>query len=238
MIQELIPPVDGSGHYEAPPPGQPYSPPAPCWVYGATPAASFYTPQVGSAQRLPNGNTLICEGTMGRFFEIGPDSQLVWTYINPVIDTLRLHQGDTVPRTGPHDLKNIVHRSPRYAPDYAGLQGHDLTPRYPVERYGSPSVAVAEPAPARRPRVLPFAAPNPFTARTAVRFTLPPAASAGVAIYSGDGRLIRTIAAPGAQHGVTWDGCDDAGRRVSRGIYYCRPSGQGIFEPVKLIKLD
>ena len=43
----------------------------------------FYSPLISSAQRLPNGNTLITEGTNGRLFEITRDYECVWEYINP-----------------------------------------------------------------------------------------------------------------------------------------------------------
>ena len=35
-------------------------------------------------QRLPNGNTLICEGSFGRLFEVTPDGATVWEYVNPI----------------------------------------------------------------------------------------------------------------------------------------------------------
>ena len=43
----------------------------------------FYSPFISSAQRLPNGNTLITEGSDGRIFEVTPEHELVWEYINP-----------------------------------------------------------------------------------------------------------------------------------------------------------
>lgn len=43
----------------------------------------FYSPITSSAQRLPNGNTLITEGTGGRIFEVTVDHELVWEYISP-----------------------------------------------------------------------------------------------------------------------------------------------------------
>jgi len=46
-------------------------------------AARFYSPFISSAQRLPNGNTLITEGSDGRIFEVTPGHQLVWEYISP-----------------------------------------------------------------------------------------------------------------------------------------------------------
>jgi hypothetical protein len=58
------------------------------WEYTAEKAAyrdqyRFYSPYISSAQRLPNGNTLITEGSDGRLFEVTPSYQTVWEYINP-----------------------------------------------------------------------------------------------------------------------------------------------------------
>lgn len=39
----------------------------------------LFFPRVGSAQRLPNGNTLICEGDYG-FWEVNASGQIVWKY--------------------------------------------------------------------------------------------------------------------------------------------------------------
>ncbi len=43
----------------------------------------FYSPFISGAQRLPNGNTLICEGSDGRVFEVTAKHELVWEYICP-----------------------------------------------------------------------------------------------------------------------------------------------------------
>lgn len=44
---------------------------------------TFFSPFVSGQQRLPNGNTLIDEGEFGRFFEITPEGEIVWEYVNP-----------------------------------------------------------------------------------------------------------------------------------------------------------
>lgn len=46
-------------------------------------AYRFYSPYISSAQRLPNGNTLITEGADGRIFEVTCEHELVWEYISP-----------------------------------------------------------------------------------------------------------------------------------------------------------
>lgn len=43
----------------------------------------FYSPFISSAQRLPNGNTLITEGGGGRIIEVTRRHELVWEYISP-----------------------------------------------------------------------------------------------------------------------------------------------------------
>jgi len=42
-----------------------------------------YSPFISSAQRLPNGNTLVCEGSNGRFIEVTREGEVVWEYISP-----------------------------------------------------------------------------------------------------------------------------------------------------------
>jgi len=43
----------------------------------------IYSSFISSAQRLPNGNTLITEGACGRIFEVTPKYEIVWEYISP-----------------------------------------------------------------------------------------------------------------------------------------------------------
>ncbi len=82
----------------------------------------FYTPICGGAQRLPNGNTLICESTKGRFFEVTKDGEIVWEYHNPF---LTQH-----PPYWDYDWQPTAEtfRAHRYGPDFEGFKGKDLTP--------------------------------------------------------------------------------------------------------------
>ena len=226
---EFTPPVDSTGHYEVPAPGEPYGPAAPTWQYIATPPTSFYSSQLSSVQRLPNGNTLICEGNSGRFFELAPDTQTVWTYMNPVTDTLPKYQG-----TAPG--QNAVHRSPRYPLDYAGLQGQDLTPGYPVELYTTKQyVGVKQAPPAGSVPVGLTVSPNPFGRQARISFNLPRTVPAELGIYSVDGRLVRTLP---ATSGVVWNGADNTGKRMGRGVYYCRLQGPSFGASAKLVKTE
>lgn len=46
----------------------------------------LYSNFICSAQRLPNGNTLITEGGSGRIIEVTPEPEIVWEYISPYIN--------------------------------------------------------------------------------------------------------------------------------------------------------
>ena len=42
----------------------------------------FYTHIKGKHQWLPNGNLLVTESVQGRAFELNPQGEIVWEYIN------------------------------------------------------------------------------------------------------------------------------------------------------------
>ena len=86
------------------------------WEYGQT----FSSHHISGSQRLPNGNTLVCSGWDGHLFEVTPDKEIVWEYVNPIS------------RAGASNWTsggNNVFRAHRYSPDYPGLKGKDLTPK-------------------------------------------------------------------------------------------------------------
>jgi hypothetical protein len=67
--------------------------------------------------------------------------------------------------------------------------------------------------------------PNPFTGRTAIAYALPAASHVSLNIYDVNGRLVRTVVDADMEagtHRATWDGTDDRGHRVARGMYFCR----------------
>ncbi|HIK59999.1 MAG TPA: hypothetical protein EYF98_04835 [Planctomycetes bacterium] len=85
-VEEIVPPVDGQGAY-ALTPGSAYGPAAPLWSYQAPVPTSFYSSIISGAQRLPNGNTLVCSGTQEWFFEVTSSGSLVWEYNIPFTGT-------------------------------------------------------------------------------------------------------------------------------------------------------
>ena len=78
------------------------------WTYTDPARASLWSPLISNPQRLPNGNTLINEGLFGRLFEVTPDGDTVWEYVNPYFGP------DTAP---PKAQTNSIFRAYRYTAD-------------------------------------------------------------------------------------------------------------------------
>jgi hypothetical protein len=78
-VDEVVPPVDENGVYYLEP-GSAYGPASQTWEYIASPPTSFYVSHLSGAQRLPNGDTLICNGETGLMFEVTPGGSTVWQY--------------------------------------------------------------------------------------------------------------------------------------------------------------
>jgi hypothetical protein len=81
-VDEIVLPVDEKGRYEYSP-AKAFGPEKAVWSYAAPKKTDFFAPFISGAQRLPNGNTLICSGTNGTLFEVTPHEEIVWKYINP-----------------------------------------------------------------------------------------------------------------------------------------------------------
>ena len=138
-IEEIAPPVDGYGYRREP--GAAYPPAEPVWSYTAETPTDFYSRVISGAQRLPNGNTLICEGMSGNVFQVTSDGKTVWQYVYPMDGDAPLKQGEEaslllrLPPGGDVVLKNALYRAYWYAPDHPGLQKYDLTPGATIELY-------------------------------------------------------------------------------------------------------
>ena len=119
-VDILTPPLDANGQYEIID-DAPFGPESIDWTYFPPLSEDFFSSTISGAQRLPNGNTLICEGSEGHLFEINIEQEIVWEYVCPVGSSGPEPQGND-PNT------NSVFRAYRYAPDYPAFNGKDLTP--------------------------------------------------------------------------------------------------------------
>jgi hypothetical protein len=104
-------------------------------------AARFYSPFISSAQRLPNGNTLITEGSDGRIFEVTREHQTVWEYISPYW------------RKPPLNL-NLVYRAYRYPYDW--VPQLERPREHAIERLDVRAFRVPGAAPLGRERSVPL----------------------------------------------------------------------------------
>lgn len=105
------------------------------WEYYDKNKASFFSPLCSGTQRLPNGNTLICEATKGRIFEVSPEKEIVWEFFNPFY----IYKPTYI-----FGLTNVTYRAYRYSHDYKGLKGKTLDPEgfeWALQKKGMPGVA-------------------------------------------------------------------------------------------------
>lgn len=124
-VDIINPPIDSAGNYTLAA-NQAYGPSAAAWSYTAPNPTDFYGMNISGAQRLSNGNTVICEGPSGTFFEIDTAKNVVWKYVNPVTPLGAVSQGSQA-------MPNNVFRCTQYAAGYAGFNGQTLAAGDPIE---------------------------------------------------------------------------------------------------------
>ena len=92
----------------------------------------FHSSTMSNCQRLPNGNTFICEGTWGRLFEVTSEGELVWEFVNNLPEY----------ETSPIKSKSCpAHGAYRYGMNYSGLK----RPRsLPEEKQRAPGLSLKE----------------------------------------------------------------------------------------------
>jgi hypothetical protein len=117
-IEEVILPVDVAGAYTRRP-GAAFGPEKALWTYSNEKKTDFYSPIISGAQRLANGNTMICAGTTGSVFEVTPTGDLVWGYMNPI--------------GGLGAFAPSLFRAYRYGVDDPALAGRTLTAGKTIE---------------------------------------------------------------------------------------------------------
>ena len=212
-VDEIATPMADPGNYIHPDSGQAFGPEDLIWRYKAPNPLDFYGRNISGSQRQPNGNTLICVGPHGKFFEVDSSGTIVWEYVNPVVAGGPLAQGDSIPGTSKGD-ENAVFRCYRYAADYPGLAGKDLTPIGPIE------ITDIEDGLKIKPGTFALFQnyPNPFNPSTAIRYHLSVAGKVRLSVYNALGQVVRELVhrkqGPGA-YSVTFDGS-----ALASGVYF------------------
>jgi hypothetical protein len=216
------------------------------WSYSSKNSVNFYSTIGSSAQRLPNGNTFICSMNSGHFFEVTSSGDVVWEYISPCTrDGIKKIITDNYP------TYNAAFRAYRYAADYAGLKGRDLTAGKTITSFdpdyilpadlttGATGIGAAGPADGQPASSLKNY-PNPFSRTTTISYSLDKSQHVRLQIYDRNGQLVKELVSqqqtPG-EHTTVWDATSDNGSRVSNGMYFYVLKLDDSIQSKKLIQL-
>jgi hypothetical protein len=220
-IDEITPPVDAGGIYSSSA-GSAFGPSAFTWTYKADPPTSMYAEAISGAQRLPGGNTIICDGTHGIFTEVASSGQVVWKYICPAQKTGPLEYNgvidDDPARAG--EKMNAVFRVYKYPLSYAAFTGRTLTPGNYIEKYTTTGVSDLS-GQSTNLRVY----PNPFRSSATLSVTTGNPGLVTICIFNLSGTLVRELDRtfhPAGNFTLPWDGTGDSGIKLSPGVYFCR----------------
>ena len=197
------------------------------WMYYTKNSVNMFSTIGSSAQRLPNGNTLICSDTDGDLFEINyadstANTKILWNYINPVCaDGIKRVIVDAYP------MYNSVFRAYRYTADHPALKGKTLIKGQTITGkapdYLDPADILAD---LQSNSALPSAAtlqqnyPNPFNPSTMISFELSRISHARLDVLNTFGQVVATpvdgYLGAGA-HTVEFDA-----RTLPSGMYFYR----------------
>lgn len=230
-IDEFTTPVDQNGNYPLNEDST-YDPDDFVWTYADTNPFDFFAPSVSGSQRLPNGNTLICSGTWGRFFEITNEGEMVWLYVNPVIASGPMYYEDPIPGT-----QNWVFRTYRYTPDYPGLDGRDLTPGDPIELYPTSAELLISDLTVLE-HSLNQNYPNPFNPVTSILYSVGKQEFITLKIYDALGNEIATLVneqKPAGTYKVKFSLTDR--KTLNSGIYFYQLRAGSFVQTRKMILL-
>jgi WD40 repeat protein len=104
------------------------------WEYKdrTTGGLGFFTPFMGSAQKLKNGNVLIAEAATGRIFEVTGKGDVVWEFVVPQLSDYRGVMGERdleeMEKIGFSYESNAVFRAYKYSEEEVGwLKGRKST---------------------------------------------------------------------------------------------------------------
>lgn len=170
-VIEIEPPMDKDGSYVLSDEGR-FGPEQLTWEYTADNKKDFYSSFISGATRQPNGNTLICEGATGRFFEVNSKGESLWQHINPYggeldqdghpIDVEQQARNLLNDAKQPFVNNNALFRATKYHPDYSGLKDRRLEPlaEQPVPFATLVEVALEKLKAEERAKVTPESAPN------------------------------------------------------------------------------
>ena len=103
-VLEIKPPTNDNGKYFLNSDSI-FGPEQPEWEYNSEKSSRFYSERFSSAQRLANGDTLICLGEPGKILLVNSENKVIWRYKNAF----------------PHPLYDDIFLINYYDKDYLGI---------------------------------------------------------------------------------------------------------------------
>jgi Arylsulfotransferase (ASST)/Secretion system C-terminal sorting domain len=226
---EIVPPYNKSGYTLNI--GESYAPESAKWSCQITAPTNSFSQSLSSVQRLENGNTLICAGPYGDFSEVDSTKEIIWRYVNPVIESGPINQGEDINLTN-NQQDNLVFRATRYALNYSAFDGKDLTPLGTIE-INTTEVKDIETAPLSYQLFQNY--PNPFNPVTNIRFSLSRLQFVKLEVYDLLGRLVATFVNE-EKHAGEYD-VEFNASSLSSGVYLYKLTAGGFFSIKKMMLL-
>ena len=215
-VDEFTPAVDTAGNYTLV--AGKYSPTSFTWTYKGSGADTLHAEDISGAQRLPNGNTIICNATTGLFLEVTSAGKAVWKYICPVQNSGPITQGNTPLADSTHagEYLNSVFRVYKYAPTYAAFTGRTLIPGDVIEKNPTDVQTGFSSVPVEFSLGQNF--PNPFNPSTKISYKLASSSNVVLKVYDILGTEVQTLVnemQPKGEHEVTFNG-----GKLTSGVYF------------------
>ncbi len=165
--------------------GQPYLPATFSWSYSAPTPSDFFSAILAGAERLSNGNTLICEATSGHFFEVTSNNEVVWSYVSPV-------GSNGIATQGSQPLNNYVFRCTLYEPSYSAFINKTLTPGSQIELNPLPvnCLAVGQSEIESDKSISVSVFPNPANDKLQIRLSEKPTDNIALSVYDYTGKIV------------------------------------------------
>jgi len=196
------------------------------WNYSSKNNTSFFSTIGSSAQRLPNGNTLVCAMNSGHFFEVCPaDTSVVWEYINPFT-----RSGIKKVKTDTYPTDNAAFRAYRYTAEHPALKGHDLTPGKTMTGFDPDYIkptdlaaSVSQLKSATQEELVSQNYPNPFSSLTTIKFVMPEYGEASIIVYNLNGVPVKYLLNDHREAGeyqTEWNGTGESGNVLPKGVYF------------------
>lgn len=96
------------------------------WPHATAASEPLFAGFISGARRLPNGNTLVTDGPVGRVFEVTPGGTVVWEYRND-----HFAPAPTVTFQGFEIRPDRLFKVDRYEPAHPAFDGRSLPPAAP-----------------------------------------------------------------------------------------------------------